>query len=183
MVLVCVIAFSHADRLASPGVAGTWGARFGALNRDQQRAILGLQEGSPFQRIGAQVGDRVKFDHRGDPRRAIGTDEESGVTWYRAHGGDATHVVVRPMVDAEVVADPVSAMLIATLRLALVITLVVISIVIAWRRPSDGALRLLVGTSLFNAHGFGLLHAAGFPAGLGRRTGQSRRVRPGVASY
>ncbi|MEO7761407.1 MAG: ATP-binding protein [Casimicrobiaceae bacterium] len=149
--IICVIAFAHADRVATPGVAATWAARFGPLSPEQRRELLRVEPDSPFAKAGARKGDRVTFDHRGDARRALGSDEASGVTVYPAQGGEPTHVIVRPLVDPDVVADPASAMLITVLRLGLVLTSVVLAALITWRQADSGPLRLLVAGMLGNA--------------------------------
>ena len=88
----------NADRAAIPGVAGTFGVQFGAYDRDQRVVVRATNPGSPFERPGMQPGDRVKFDHRGDARRSVGTDERIGVTWCPADAFEG-RLLVRMLVD------------------------------------------------------------------------------------
>lgn len=83
-------------RAVDPAVAGTLGA---SLEDDIPGAlkVTSLDADSALRRAGVAVGDRLRFDHPGDRRRLIGTDETIGLTVWR--GVTSQHIEVKPAPD------------------------------------------------------------------------------------
>ena len=139
----------YADRAAVPGVAGSYGIRFGPYERDERIGVRAIEPGSPFEHAGVRPGDHIRFDHRGDARRAVGTDERIGATWYPANGSDGRRVVVQPMADPEVVSHPAAALTTIVLDRGLALIALAICALIAWRQPGSVPLRVFVACWLF----------------------------------
>ena len=147
--VVWFVSCLYADRGAVPGVAGTLGVQIRSYD-PAERAVVGrVQPGSAFAAAGVRSGDRIRFDHRGDARRLVGTDERIGVTWYPADGGEGRPLIVRPMADAEVSDHPAAAMATVVLDRTFALIVLLICALIAWRQPGSLPLRVFVACWLF----------------------------------
>jgi hypothetical protein len=102
--LLNVFALTNWARSVDPAVAGTLGASFARDVPGRQVRVTGLDADSALRRVGVAVGDRLRFDHTADWARAMGTDEDIGLTLLR--GATSVHVDVRPSAIPWVVAHP-----------------------------------------------------------------------------
>ena len=118
LLALCVItaalnlwALSYWQRGALHEASGTIGVRLGPTDAEHRFPVLELMPGSPLAAVGAQPGDRLRYDHAGDQIRQLGTDERLGLTLYRA--GQARRVVVQPMPNPAIAKDGRRALVLA----------------------------------------------------------------------
>jgi signal transduction histidine kinase/ActR/RegA family two-component response regulator len=136
------------QRGAVQAASGTLGARLGPTDAAHRFPILALVPASPLALAGAQVGDRLAYDHIGDQIRQFGTDETIGLTLFSpavvTPGADATwlatRLLLRPMADPAVPADISRVYPLAAKWSAHAIGLA-IALVLALRRADSTAMR------------------------------------------
>lgn len=152
--LVNLWAMSNWRPALDPAVAGSLGVELGPRDDQQQRVIKRFDEGSPVERAGARVGDRVRFDRYADTDflRPLGTDERIGFTLYNASG--ARHLDVQPMVDRGF--EPVERFLSWITGWAMRLLALGVVLVLALRRSDSPAMRglmlALLGLNVFGSY-------------------------------
>lgn len=145
-----------------PAAAGSLGVDLGPRDDLQRRVIERFDAaGSPVERAGAKVGDRVRFDRYADTDslRPLSTDEIVGFTLYDASG--ARHLVVQPMVDP--VFEPVERLLSWITGWAMRFIALGVALLLALRRSDSPAMRgLMLALLSLNAFGSYFLPGGAF---------------------
>ena len=132
------------DRTSEPGIAGTVGFDFGGPDHDRLRPIRRIDPDSGLVAAGAQVGDRVKFDHAMDKYRAMVVGEAIGLWLHPTGRPEAVrHLEVRAIADQDVVANPLAARGISYVQNFSIALSLLTGALLAWRRPQRGPLRVL----------------------------------------
>ena len=149
LALVCGLllawATTYLDRTSRPGVAGTLSFDIGSPGPDGRRPVTAIDPASPLAAAGGRPGDRMTFDHPTDRYRAFGTDEAIGLTLFAGPAGnDGRHLTLHPIPDPDVVARPVMNGIANVVGVVVPAMWLALGLVIAWRQPRPGPMRILV---------------------------------------
>lgn len=135
-----LLAFANWRSAFSPDHAASLAATFGPA-QDRRNVILDLEARSPLAAAGAKVGDELRFDSASDAYRVLGQDETVRVTLYAAAGSRA--LTLRPVQDHVVAKAPVAYAAGFLAQGMCTLFALMLSLMIALRRPDSGALRAL----------------------------------------
>ena len=156
---------AHWERGMTPQTTGTLGAQVGPADHQGWQRITGLAGDSPFAAAGVRVGDALVFDRFGDGYneltrshfRLLGVDEPIGVS-VRSQG-QTRHLLLRPVPDLALWAEPSSALLpfVQVSWFFLGLLYIALGFAIGWLRPDSGAMRsyalMLMSAALLTASG------------------------------